>query len=298
MADLDFDVDVDNDVGAVGSAGGADTASPDVDLSRVPEKNRAYVDVKKYAEDADYKRAADHGWKPLEAFIESGGDEAVWTGYKRFNKNYDDEGFRLELRNQLKESQRSQQAIIDTFEQQKQEAITRALADREKQLAIAIEENDTANAVKLQREIIEGQQAIKRPQTNNIEPLPIVAIRRQHEALNPASASFNKETNLEFEQLCMARAGAYKELYGRPLSDLEIKIIGDEALDMIKDKLAKPAAATTKVQTPPAVAKPGGGTPRGAAPKMSAIQRQMYDKLLDSHGKTVADNYLKNSQAT
>jgi hypothetical protein len=266
---------------------------PEVDLSAVPEKSRAYVDTKKYVEDTDYKRAVEHGWKPLEKFVEEGGDEAIWTGYKKFNKSYDDEVFRRELRDELKESKRSQKAIIETFEQQKREAITKALAEQEERFKVAVADGNTEEAVRLQREILQGQAAIQ-PKAMP-EPLPIVNIRRNNEALNPASADFNQEVNAEFERICIEQAHSYKQTYGRALSDLEIKLIGEEALNMVKDKLVKPQPKP--VQKPVAVAKPAAAEVKTST-RMSGIQKQMYDKLLNSHGKAVADNYLKNSQGT
>jgi hypothetical protein len=283
------DVEV-NDAPVVETAVEA-VVEPEVDLSAVPEKARAYVDTKKYVEDTDYKRAIEHGWKPLEKFVEDGGDDATWTGYKKFNKSYDDELFRRELRDELKASKKSQQAIIETFEQQKRDAIAAALAEREAQFKVAVEDGNTAEAVRLQREILQNQAAIQ-PQAMP-EPLPIIAIRRANEALNPASADFNQEANAEFERICIQQAQSYKQTYGRALSDLEIKLIGEEALNMVKDKLVKPQPKP--VQKPVAVAKPAA-TESKTSTRMSGIQKQMYDKLLNSHGKAVADNYIKNSQ--
>ncbi len=293
MADLEID-NSNADLGASLTGAEGSVESVDVDLSKVPEKSRAHVDPQKYVSDEDYKRAVEHGWKPLNAFVDEGGDEAVWSGYKKFNRNYDDMVHRREVSDQLKETQRSNKALMETFEQTKREAIQQALLKQEALFKAAVEEGNTAEAVKLQRQILEGQSSIAQTQPKIPEPLPIVAIRRQHEALNPQSENFDPEANAEFERVCIQKAKMYREAYGRPLDAIEIRTIGDEALDMIKDKLKKPEQKP--VQKAASVAKPAA-TDRQTAPKMNAIQKQMYDKLAAKHGKAVADNYLQKSQS-
>jgi hypothetical protein len=266
------------------------------DLSHIPEHAREYVELDKYEADSDYKRAVDHKWKPYDKYVADGGDPALWTGYKKFNKSYDDEIFRRELRDKLKESEKSQKAILETFEEQKRQAVAQALAEREAQLKVAIEDGNAAEAVRLQREIMEGQSKIQPKQTVAEEPLPVIDMRRKNPALNPQSTDFNPEANAEFERICMERAQKYSSVYGRALSDLEVKIILDEALDMVKDKIQKPQAAKQPAKAPSA-AKPAENKSANSMPRLSPDQKKMYEKMLTMKGgQQIAENYIKNLQ--
>lgn len=269
-------------------------APQEKDLSHIPEHAREYVEPEKYESDPDYKRAVDHKWKPYDKYVADGGDPALWTGYKKFNKSYDDEVYRRELREQLKETQRSQKAILETFEEQKRQAVERALAEREAQLKVAIEDGNAAEAVRLQREIMENKAALPAAAPVD-EPVIVKSFRRKVDVLNPGSENYNPEVNAEFEQICTNMAKKYYETYGRQLSDLEVKGILDEAYEMVKDKIPQKKPSTPAKA--PASAKPAN-TPERGAPKLTADQKRAYEKFLSMKGgEQIAANYLERLKA-
>lgn len=272
--------------------------APEIDLSAVPEKVRGHVDTERYTSDSDYKQAIEHGWKPKEVFLAEGGDEADWTGYKVFNKRHRDWELRKEQQNEIKEMKRNTDAILRTFEEEKQRAIQQALADRQAQLKAAIDDGDAARAVEIQREI-DRTEAQQQPTTPVLEPLAIRDIRRKNAFLNESSGEYDKALSDEFIGIARQKAEAYYNAYGRKLSDYEIKVIAEEALDMVKDR-AKPAVQPAKQPAKaPAAAKPAN-TASASDPrkKMSADQKKFYDRMLTlPNGKAIAENYIKQLNA-
>lgn len=269
------------------------SAEPEIDLSPVPEKVREHVDKEKFVKDEDYKRAITHGWKPKDVFVSEGGDEADWTGYKVFNRRYDDLQFRKEQERTIKEIKHSQDALLKTIEQEKQAAYERGIREREEALKVAIADGDAAKAVELQKEILESRTQVKKPESIP-EPLPVVDFRRKNPVFNPGSAEFSPEVNAEFEAICMHEAKRYFDAYGRQLSDYEIKVIVDGAYDMVKDKVKKPS----QPQKAPSVNKASSSGKAETDPmkRMSSMQKDMYNRILDVNGKDAAERYLKNLQ--
>jgi hypothetical protein len=274
-----------------------DATPAEVDLSRVPEKVREHVDVSKYQADEDYKRAIEHGWKPKDVYVGDGGDEANWAGYRVFNKRYDDMQERKNDQKERAEMKKSLDTILSTFEQEKQQAISRALAEREERLRLAVEDGNAAEAVRIQKEIIETQQAMPKQQAQQAEPIAVEILRKRNPALNPASSDFNQEVNAEFERICLEEAQQQVKRRGQPLNDAQVQIIVEDAFNMIKDKLQKPAVKVAPKA--PATAKPAN-TVRESDPMkgLNASQKQMHAKLLQmKDGEKIAASFLKNLQS-
>jgi hypothetical protein len=289
--------DIETEAEVVADEPVVESAAVEVDLSRVPEKVREHVDADKYATDEDYKRAIEHGWKPKDVYVGDGGDEANWAGYRVFNKRYDDMQERKEYQKTQAELKRSVDAVISTFEQDKQAAVKQAIVETEQRLKLAIEDGDAKEAVRLQSELMEKKQAMPQPARIEAEPIAVEILRKRNPALNPASADFNKELNAEFERICIDEAQSQFKRRGQPLNDAQIQIIVEDAFNMIKDKMQKPAA---KVQAKaPATSKPAN-TVRETDPVkgLNATQKQMYNKMLAmNNGKQIAENYLKQLQS-
>ena len=268
----------------------AQTQTVDVDLSAVPEKHRSYVDIDKYQADEDYKRAIEHGWKPREAFEAEGLDDADWTGYRQFNRRYDD-------RQSIKAIKEGQDALMRTMEAQKQEAAARAvaqaLAEREAQLQIAINDGDAATAAKLSQEIVETKSAAPKPAAPTEEPIAVEYARRRNGFINPASPDFDESINKEFEAICLAEAQRQYARKGSQLDNFEIKLIVDEALDMVQSKVKKPAPA----KAAPAVSKPAGkAQPQGDLKnRLPKEWQDTYNRLLTAKGggKDAAEAFAK-----
>jgi hypothetical protein len=288
--------DIETEV-VVDDAPSAEPAAVEVDLSRVPEKVREHVDTDKYTTDDDYKRAIEHGWKPKDVYVGDGGDEANWAGYRVFNKRYDDMQERKEYQKTQAELKRSVDAVISTFEQDKQAAVKQAIVDTEQRLKLAIEDGDAKEAVRLQSELMEKKQAMPQPARPAAEPIAVEILRKRNPAINPASSEFNQELNAEFERLCIEEAQSQFKRRGQPLNDAQVQIIVEDAFNMIKDKMHK---APAKVQAKaPATSKPAN-TVRDTDPVkgLNATQRQMYNKMLAmNNGKQIAENYLKQLQS-
>ncbi len=264
---------------------------PEVDLSAVPEKVRAHVDPDKYTSDTEYKRAIDHGWKPKDVFVEEGGDEAVWAGYKAFNSRYDGIRSTREIEKEMKELKKNTESIIRTFAEEKEIAVRQALSDYESQLKTAIEDGNAAEAAQIQRQIIEKNHELKATlpqQSVNLEPLALREIRKKNSFLNPDSPDYNAELAEEFKVYAQTRAKAYYDSYGgRGLVHDEIRIIAEEALDMVKDRAQKKAPPKA-----PAASKPAQGQ-GGHKPKLTPMQQEFYNQMVESGNKAAADRYLK-----
>jgi hypothetical protein len=272
--------------------------APQLDLSAVPEKVRGHVDADRYQTDTDYKQAIEHGWKPKEVFLSEGGDEADWTGYKVFNKRHRDWELRKEQQREISEMKKNTDAILRTFEEEKQRAIEQALQQRQAALKVAIDDGDAARAVEIQRELDSFEKNKPAPAHQNVEPLSVEIARKRNPFINPAHPEFNAELNKEFERICSEEAKDQWVRRGRqPLNDAQIQLIVEDALSMVKDKI-KPKAAPQPPAKAPSAAKPASSASGGSKPKMSADQKKFYDRMLTlPNGKVIADNYLKNINA-
>lgn len=296
VPDVDAEAGSDVDVDA-GNESDVQVQTPDVDLSAVPEKVRQYVDVEKYSTNDDYRQAIEHGWKPRELHEADGGDEADYTGYRQFNRRYDDKQI-------LKELKEGQAALISSMTKREQEAVAKALAAKEAELAAAIADGDAARAVEINNEIT---QAKAQPVQQAVAPEPpvVTALRQRNPVLNRQSDQFNEGLNQQFEAECFRLAKDYHESvnYGlpadrrRPLSQLELKSIVNEAFDMIKDRAPQPkqAVAQQRVQPKaPAVSKPAAPAKTSDPKKgLSASALQTYNRLMRAGGKEAADAFAK-----
>lgn len=271
-------------------------SEPEIDLSAVPEKVRAHVDKDKYLKDEDYKRAVTHGWKPKDVYLEDGGDEANWTGYKVFNRRYEDMQDRKDSKRTMEEMKRSQDALLRTIEEEKVAAVERYRKDQEARLQAAIADGDAQQAVAIQREIAEIRQPERLVQQPVLEPLPIRDVRRKNAFVNPDSPEFDKAISDEFIAIARQKAESYYNQLGRKLSDYEMKVIADEAIDMVRDKAKKPAQQQAAPLKAPASAKPAATGKADADPlkKLNGVQREFYNKIAEVNGKEAAERYLKN----
>ena len=262
-------------------------AKPDVDLSHVPEKIRGHVDVEKYSSDDNYKRAADHGWTPLEVWKESGTDEADWVNYKAFNRTFDDMQYRREMRDEMRATKKATDALLNTFEQDKQRAIQQALAAREAELKVAIQDGDAAKAVEIQAEIIQAKQQIPaKPQNTVIHPV-IADFIDNNPIMNPQSPDFNESYSKQVWDAGVQMGNQLRQQYGRDLSHFEVEACLQRAMKMNKQperqvqKAASVAAPTQK--------------PASSTPKLSPTAKAIYNKLLTGKdGKSKAEAFLKN----
>lgn len=271
----------------------------EVDLSAVPEKHREYVDVDKYQSDEDYKRAVEHGWKPREVFLADGGDEADWTGHRQFNRRYDD-------RQSIKAVKEGQDALLRTLEQQKAEAARLAVEQErvrlQEELRVAASDGDVEKALDLQQKIGEKEQQAAQIPRHMEEPPVVVRTREQNPFLDKRSEQFDPEINAQFERICTQLAseehaalnfGVKDPRMMRPLTNLQVKSILQEALDMVKDKVKKPQVA----QKAPSVAKPAQKQTTTVDYKKSLPKewQDTYNRLLTAKGggKEAADAFAK-----
>jgi hypothetical protein len=263
-------------------------AKPDVDLSAVPEKIRGHVDTEKYSSDENYKRAADHGWTPLEVWKQGGKDEADWVNYKAFNKTFDDMQYRREMREEMRATKKAADALLNTFEQDKQRAIQQALAAREAELKVAIADGDAAKAVELQAEIIQAKQQIPaKPQAQTIHPV-IADFIDNNPIMNPESPDFNKAYSEQIWDAGVQMGNQLRQQYGRDLSHFEVEACLQRAMKMNK------APQKQVAQKAPAVNSPTQ-KPSSATPKLSPTAKAIYNKLLASKdGEAKAKAFLAN----
>lgn len=274
---------------------------PDIDLSAVPEKHREYVDVEKYQSDEDYKRAIEHGWKPREAFEAEGLDDADWTGYRQFNRRYDD-------RQSLKSIKEGQDALVRTLEKQKLEAARQAVeqerARMQEELKLAASDGDVNKALEIQQRLIETEQQASNIPDDSEEPEIVVMVRQKHPFLDAKSDQFDPEVNVEFERLCGKLAKEEHEAINfgikdprqmRKLTNLQVKTILNEAIEMVKDKVK--TKQVNSQQKPPSVSKPSQRTNNSIDYKNSLPKQwqDTYNRLLVAKGggKEAADAFAK-----
>lgn len=277
----------------------AEPEKVEVDLSAVPEKHREYVDVEKYQSDDDYKRAIEHGWKPREVFLADGGDEADWTGHRQFNRRYDD-------RQSIKAVKEGQDALLRTLEQQKAEAARIAVAQErarmQQELKVAADDGDVNRALEIQQKLMETEQQEAQIPRHLEEPAIVVRTREQNPFIDKKSDQFDPEINAKFEEICTQLAkeehaalnfGVKDPRMMRPLTNLQVKSILQEALDMVKDKVKKPAVQ----QKPPSVAKPAQKQNNTVDYKkvLPKEWQDTYNRLLTTKGggKEAADAFAK-----
>lgn len=262
----------------------AEVKTPEVDLSAVPENHREYVDTKKYVEDADYKRAIDHGYKPKEVYLAEGGDEDLYMTAKMFNKRYDDRQKEKKNKSEIAELRRSMEAMANSFNEQKEFEIRKAVAELEAKQKEAKANGDIDLALSLDKEISQTKQ--NTPQRKGVEPLPVRSVRLENDVVNPDSEDYDPEIDKRWNEIMAREAKDFVESTGRQLFLPEIRTIAEEALKMI----TKPKRETPK---PPVSQKPAANkTPN--KPKMSASQQDAYNMILQKAGKAAAERFKTN----
>lgn len=265
----------------------------EIDLSAVPEKHRQYIEPEKYQSDAEYKRAVEHGYNPSkEAFIEAGGDPDLWMSAKKFNRTYDERQERKALKAAVEKSSQNVETLMKTFEQQREADIKRAIAETESRLKQAKDDGDVDGALALRDQLAEQKQQVQ--QQRQPEPIPVRNARRENPILDPMSDSFNREVTMEFEQRSFMKAKELSNIYGRQLSDYEIRGAVEETLHEMRDKIMKPVKPTIKA---PVSAKPTQkAVETDPLKRLDAMQKATYERLLaapKAGGKEAAERYLK-----
>jgi len=264
----------------------------DVDLSSVPEKHRDYVDVEKYSSDADYKRAIDHGYMPEKLFEESGKDKEFFTGYKAWVKNFDKRQEEKATKAALAELRKGQEALISTFAQQKEQAVREAIAQKEAELKLAIQDNDAMRALEINNELTQAKAA---QATTKKAPALSPVIRdfiEDHPALNETSPDFNPQFAQKFWAETTQEADEFmRSQGGRNLTHPEIEYYLNRGMKRMSKEL--PQKTVVKA---PVVAKPATTAKvTELKNKLTAEAQTTYNRLLSAKGggKEAADAFAK-----
>jgi len=262
-----------------------------VDLSAIPETHREYVDTEKYQADEDYKQAIEHGWKPLELHQADGGDPADYTGYRQFNRRYQDRQELKGFKSELSEIKTATSALVDTFEEQKQQAIQEAIAQKEAQVKQAVEDGETDLALSLTNEISDMKAQPATPQQAG-EPQEVLQFRAKNPVLDANSPKFNATVNAALEAMVNQKANALVAQVGRELSTVEINSILNDSWQQTQQDLSleqpkpKPAA--------PAVSPPGGQkVTKDPVKTLSDSGKSIYNMIKGKYGEEAAANYAK-----
>lgn len=274
-------------------------AAPEVDLSAVPEKAREYVDSGKYEADADYKRAVDHGWKTREQHEIDGGDEADYTGFRQFNRRYDDRQDSKALKNKMSEMESSVNTLIDSIADEKNQAVKQALLAKEVEFKQMIEEGDTEGAVKAQNELYDIHNQVRQgtqPRQAQGEAPIYTNFRAENPILDANSPEYNSSFDSAITQNVNDQLNYASNNNQIQLPDQTVKTILDSALKKVTEDfgLDKPAKAAPK--NPPRSAAPSGK--KGSADPVKHLNdagRKIYDRLDSKYGKETADKYAKRS---
>lgn len=276
-----------------------DPAPPEVDLSAVPEKARDYVDSGKYEADTDYKRAVDHGWKTREQHEVDGGDEADYTGFRQFNRRYDDRQDSKALKNKMSEMEGSVNSLIDSMADDRNQAVKQALSAKEAEFKLKVEEGDTEGAVKAQNELYDihnqSRQA-SQPRQSQAEAPIFANFRADNPILDSNSPDYNSSFDSAITQNVNDQLNYASNGNQIQLPDQTVKSILDSALQKVANDfgLNKPAKATPK--TPPRTAAPSGK--KGSADPVKHLNdagKKIYARIESKYDKPTADRYAQKS---
>lgn len=271
----------------------------EVDLSAVPDTVRDHVDVDLYANDADYRQALEHGWTPREVYEASGRDEADYTGYKQFNRRYNDFQTQKKLETKMTEMEKkfseSIDQLIDYHESDKKAAIENAIKQKEALLNEAVADGETEMALELQKELheLKSVPTESKPQ-EAVEP----EVAQNFRAANPIMQPGSPEYNRSFER---AVVSAVNEQWAQAsnnftvnLPDTTVQAFFDAAMAQVKKDFGMTDAQPRQQQKSPNVNAPGSKRPAADPVKnLTTTGRQIYDKLLAKRGKAAADSYAQ-----
>ena len=266
---------------------------PELDVSEIPEDYRPYIDPEKFDKNKDtYKKAWELGHKPKELWIAAGKDEDDWFPPGVFIKQREEIHRNHQMAREVSESKKATEALVATFEQEKQAAIARAIAEHESQLAIAIESGDARAAVQLTREI-DAKKAMSQAQSDVTATAESIlsAVKKQNPLIDKDSPSFDSDAYEMFEAVARAKGDrVIAAKNGQKLNESEFQKILSEASAMVKSKVtpAKPIPKAPSVSTP-ATKKPA------TVQKLTQKDRDMIDHLSRlPGGAAMAERYKKN----
>lgn len=266
----------------------AEVQAPDVDLSAVPEKHRDYVDIDKYSSNPDYKRAIDHGYKPEKLYQEEGLDPDNFIGVKSWLRNYDKRQEEKALKSELAEIRKAQDELLKSQKQREEQAVARALAEKEEQLKIAMADGDAAKAVELSNEINQAKQSIPKPP-------PVLApifqdFLEEHPILDEKSDQFDREFTMAFWNRTTQEGEMLMKSQNRNISHLEVESILNRTMKRMTKDQQKPAPKAPQVQKPAAQTKVVD-----LKSKLTSEALTTYNRLLTAKGggKEVAEKFAK-----
>jgi len=259
----------------------------EVDLSKVPEAVQEYVDPELYQSDEDYKQAVEHGWKPKELHEKEGGDPDFYTGYKHFVGKYKDRQEIKALKSDLEEVKNLTKKVVQSFDEEKQQAVEKALATKEAQIKEAIEEGDAERVHQLTQDLAKDRHALENQAPAASSDEVIASFRGMNTIVQHTSPDFDPVVNAAFESLSMQKAKAMTDSLGRALTPEEVNNAMTQAFTEVESRFR---GSKPQQQQPVARAK-GKKAPVDPVAQLSKHGKEIYDMIHDTRGKDAADNY-------
>lgn len=265
-------------------------AAPEVDLSGVPENVREHVDPELYQADQDYQRAIEHGWKPQEVHEADGGDAADWTGYRQFNRRYDDRQTEKGLKTELSDMKAQMEAVLSVVQEDRSARVENDIETVSNELKTAIEDGDTAKALELQEKLnklnaVNTTPAPQQPQ----EPPVVLQFRANNPQFDHNSPHFNRALNAALEDVVNAQWVKESNNGQNQLHEDTMQRILNESLAQVQSELG-----LNKPQQPkaPTVAKPSRSAPKAdPASQLTGSALNTYTTIAGKYGKEAADKF-------
>ncbi len=231
--------------------------------------------------DPEEEKALSRGWKPKDAWVESGKNPDHHTNAKAFNMIRDAHEKNAEFKTIIEQVKTDAQKTREMLQKQHQEELARRDSQREHQIKQAVEEGDADQVQALMQEQLR-EQTNRQPQPTQAqgEQLPIVkAFRASNPQFLPGSPQYDHQATIQWEATLNNTFSSADELLQ----------MGDDGLLKI---LSAAKDSTLGASKPPAKKPPAVQSPQRQAPakRLDSESQNMYNRLKAMSGDGSSDH--------
>lgn len=275
------------------------------------------------------KEARSHGWKPLEEFVEAGGDPNEWSGASAFMKVYKNVGDMRALERKIREDKKIAAQVNELYRKNKEDLVDRfetRIQELENQLTEAAEDMDTEKV----RQVAENLAKTKQQKENYQEQLKsdeIYLDEKTGQYVVPESLKQRRaQQAMDFasdKPLINPNEDQFNAVFAQAMQQNQTVIInrmcqGD--LTQVDDQMAEDCMQQAYEKTlrdyaamnpqrqpaqkqpsrkPPATskAKPTRQTQKQSISDLDPEARDLYDIILEGQGKEAAEDFLNSMLA-
>jgi len=264
---------------------------PSHNYDGIKEEFHEHIDLELFGQDEKYRQALEEGWDPTKDTTNPN-----YSNYGAFLRNRDAFSKDKERSSQLEDMNKNINVLLQTVEEEKQQAVSAAIAELEAKRDVAIEDMDAKAASDLTAEIERQKASTVKASVPQQEHSVFRNFRIENPSFNRESDSYNEAATLALEAMVnnqIVEATGGKDVL---LPDSVLNLIVNNAHEKVSASLSQ----TKKKRSPPKISTPAKEKVQvNYVSRLSNSQKTMYDSIIENakdkeSAKKRADAYAKN----